>query len=40
MDSLIAVGTSAAFIYGIYAVIRIFGGDGVTLITCILKLLE
>ncbi|NLY11252.1 MAG: copper-translocating P-type ATPase [Firmicutes bacterium] len=28
MDSLIAVGTSAAFIYGIYAVIRIFGGDG------------
>ena len=28
MDSLIAVSTSAAFIYGVYAVIQIFQGDG------------
>lgn len=27
MDSLIAVGTSAAFLYGVYAVIRIVGGQ-------------
>jgi len=27
MDSLIAIGTSAAFLYGIYAVIQIFMGD-------------
>jgi len=27
MDSLIALGTSAAFIYGIFALIRILGGD-------------
>ena len=27
MDSLVAIGTSAAFIYGIYAVIKIIGGD-------------
>ncbi|MDF2819841.1 MAG: heavy metal translocating P-type ATPase [Clostridiales bacterium] len=27
MDSLIAIGTSAAFIYGIYAIVQIFGGD-------------
>ncbi len=27
MDSLIAVGTSAAFIYGIYAIVKIFFGD-------------
>jgi len=28
MDSLIAIGTSAAFIYGIYAIVQIYGGDG------------
>ena len=28
MDSLIAIGTAAAFIYGIYAIIQIYGGDG------------
>jgi P-type Cu+ transporter len=27
MDSLIAIGTSAAFLYGIYAIIEIFGGN-------------
>lgn len=27
MDSLIAIGTSAAFLYGLYAVARILGGD-------------
>lgn len=27
MDSLIAIGTSSAFLYGIYAVIQILGGD-------------
>ncbi|MGL5100618.1 MAG: heavy metal translocating P-type ATPase, partial [Fusobacteriaceae bacterium] len=27
MDSLIAIGTSAAYIYGVYAVIKIFAGD-------------
>ncbi len=27
MDSLIALGTSAAFIYGIYAIVQIFGGN-------------
>ncbi|MEL7647620.1 MAG: heavy metal translocating P-type ATPase [Sedimentibacter sp.] len=28
MDSLIAIGTAAAFIYGIYAIVQIYGGDG------------
>jgi Cu+-exporting ATPase len=28
MDSLIAIGTSAAFIYGIYAIVQIYGGNG------------
>ena len=27
MDSLIAIGTSAAFLYGIYAIVKIAGGD-------------
>ena len=27
MDSLIAIGTSAAFIYGIYAIVQIYGGS-------------
>ena len=27
MDSLIAIGTSAAFIYGIYAIIQIISGN-------------
>lgn len=27
MDSLIAIGTSAAFLYGVYATVKIFGGD-------------
>jgi Cu+-exporting ATPase len=27
MDSLIAIGTSAAFLYGLYAIFRIFNGD-------------
>ena len=27
MDSLIAIGTSAAYIYGVYAVVKIFAGD-------------
>ena len=27
MDSLIAIGTGAAFLYGIYAIYRIIGGD-------------
>lgn len=27
MDSLIAMGTSAAFLYGIFAIVQIFGGD-------------
>jgi P-type Cu+ transporter len=27
MDSLIAVGTSAAFLYGVFAAVKIFGGD-------------
>ncbi|MEA5009918.1 heavy metal translocating P-type ATPase [Clostridium tyrobutyricum] len=27
MDSLIAIGTSAAFIYGIYAIVQIYGGN-------------
>ena len=27
MDSLIAIGTSAAFLYGAFAVIKVFGGD-------------
>lgn len=27
MDSLIAVGTSAAFLYGVFATVKIFGGD-------------
>ncbi len=27
MDTLIAIGTSAAFLYGIFAIVQIFGGD-------------
>lgn len=27
MDSLIAIGTSAAFVYGVFAVVKVFGGD-------------
>ncbi|MGD9678846.1 MAG: heavy metal translocating P-type ATPase [Vulcanibacillus sp.] len=28
MDSLIAIGTAAAFVYGIYAIVQIYGGNG------------
>ncbi|WP_313370865.1 heavy metal translocating P-type ATPase [Sedimentibacter sp.] len=28
MDSLIAIGTAAAYVYGIYAIVQIYGGNG------------